>query len=263
MSHGHGLDLIRKNYGASPSLRERKSDSIENQCVHSAKILNMESDLSQLQSLVGRMMSQIQDLTSQVNAFKENPPMKTKLPVKTTKQLPQTNKPQRPCVIDTTIKHLGEEEIEKYKRLARERAARNPPKVVEDVECKKCKTTANPSLMWKEFDQTKGAGVVSYTCSNYKECSARANPEKTKFDKLQSQYKHLDKEDQLREIYGLEMDDLEEIPFRTRDASIHYQYIPNDEENDEEENDEKIPKLPTRVIWCWATKSWSSRKIED
>ena len=87
------------------------------------------------------------------------------------------------------------------------------------------------------------------------------------------------KEDQPTAMYGVDFEDLEEIPIRYRDASIHYQYIPDnnssndsndsndpkdENSNENQDNNDKPPKpptKPTRFVWCWGTNMWSSAPI--
>lgn len=269
--HGHGrgngLDLLTKSYG----IRDFRQEMIENiasdaQCKYETKILNMESDLIQLQATVGKLMAEVQHLNSVLDNRKE---VKATLKPVQTQTQPHTSS-QRKTIIESSIKHLSQDEVEKFKKRALEkRSKESKPLAPIIVECVKCKVTENINSMFKVFDQTKGPNVVSYECANTKECYQREHAEDIQRKKdeksFSDKYMHLPKEEQLMAMYGLGMEDIEEIPIRMRDASIHYQCIPNEndknDKNDKELDLDNRPTEPLRLTWSWADKKWSSKKI--
>lgn len=99
-------------------------------------------------------------------------------------------------------------------------------KTTKMVTCEKCQIETDVSEMYSCFD--KKTGTTSYDCVDNKKCCQRVRDvEKKKEDedkKERDKYKHLPREDQLKERYGVSFEDLDELPERYRDASIHYQH---------------------------------------
>lgn len=111
------------------------------------------------------------------------------------------------------------------------------------VTCHKCKS----EKLFNEIASCNYKGTVTYECLDEKNCKSKSliNMEaKQKKDKEENEqknkYKHLPKEEQLKERYGVEFDDLEEVEMRFRDASIHYHY----------------PDEDTFYSWSFAEKFW-------
>jgi hypothetical protein len=78
-------------------------------------------------------------------------------------------------------------------------------------------------------------GVTTYECLDEKECKGIVNIEKNKKDAIKikeleerEKYKHLDQVAQLKMLYDINFDDLEELQVKFRDCSVHYYCELND-----------------------------------
>ena len=256
---------IAKNYG---KVKNEFPTEYPSQCFYETKILNSEADLYKLQSTVGHMMVEIENLKEEISTLKKNTNSVS------VKKVHNHVIPNNASIktIDSPIKHLDESVIQEYKERAKRKRSTNDS--IELNTCAKCKGEFDVKLMFKIFDQRHGSGNVSYECSNEKECYQRANVEKIALEQerrmLLQKFGNYEKEEQLKAMYGINFDDLEEIPFRTRDASIHYNYFPksnekddneNCEQNDENDKKERKPTNPTKFTWCWGDHTWNCRTI--
>lgn len=100
------------------------------------------------------------------------------------------------------------------------------------VNCNKC----NKESPLIEMTSCSFKGKVTYECSNETTCLSKAKLEKIKLEETEKinkdkrdKYKHLPQIEQLKEMYGIDFDELEELDIRFRDASIHYYCEYNDE----------------------------------
>jgi hypothetical protein len=111
------------------------------------------------------------------------------------------------------------------------------------VKCNKCGNLAEMSEMYTVHN----LGAIEYECVDEKGCYNRKNADRfarqKKQRELQKKCAHLSKEEQLREMFDVNFEDLIENPVRYRDASIHY----------------KHKTTGVRYTWCWGSKCWSSR----
>lgn len=114
------------------------------------------------------------------------------------------------------------------------------------VTCQKCKYEDHPDNMWSVHNN----GETEYECMENNKCYQRTNAEKIaqrNIEKEQEQkYGHLEKETQFETRYNLEYEDLEELPCRFRDASIHYRHSGNGE----------------FYTWCWGSKVWQKPRYD-
>ena len=88
-----------------------------------------------------------------------------------------------------------------------------------DVECAKC-GSYNPE---DEMFTVLNRGNKTYECLDEDECQKIENTPERK-QKEREKYQHLDPNYQLKNKYGISMDELEELPIRYRDMSIHYKH---------------------------------------
>ena len=215
-----------------------------------SKHYGLEADVRKLQSTVESILVEMENVKKELSILKG---CNTK---KTTKVNPFVSNSVTVKTIDSPIKHLDEDIIQQYKERAKKKQASNNNETDKHNEiCSKCKESFDVKVMCKIFDKRQG---ISYECVDTKECYKRANADKIVTESKLEQYRHLPKEEQLKSMYGVDFSDLEEIPFRTRDASIHYNYFPKKEGEDGKGEDGKGLK---RFKWCWASKTWSCRNV--
>lgn len=100
------------------------------------------------------------------------------------------------------------------------------------IKCNKC----NKENPLSEMSSYSFRGIVTYNCTDEFNCESKEKleaikiKEKERIDKEhREKYKHLPKEEQIKEMYGIDFDDLEEMDIRFRDASIHYYHEDTDE----------------------------------
>ena len=96
-------------------------------------------------------------------------------------------------------------------------------------------------------------GVTTYECIDEQNCLSKErlqNIEREKQKKIdmdeRQKYIHLPKEEQLKQRYNVEFDDLEELKMRFRDASIHYRHKESD----------------TTYSWCFSGNYWYQTSIK-
>lgn len=108
--------------------------------------------------------------------------------------------------------------------------------------CKLCDRERN----MEDLTSVHEKGNITYICEDVKDCKSNNKKIQKKIDEekrikeLREKYKHLDKEEQLKEIYGVDFDDLDELPERYRDASIHYIH----------------KETGKKYKWTWAGNYW-------
>lgn len=95
------------------------------------------------------------------------------------------------------------------------------------VQCQRCEEK-RPMM---EMAQCSHRGNITYECANkcltLAEKQMRIDKEKDK--ELIAQFGHLPQGAQIKAMYNIEFDDMEELGIRMRDASYHYHHNPTNE----------------------------------